>query len=369
MAVDRAQGAGPSSGSTSGGPAPPRRMPPTRRKLLFATAVFAGFVLALEIAARVFLSASYGLSLFAPKVLARFYPPVIEVLAQAPRRGDDRFDVLLLGASVLHEAYGSIEPRLERALAAAGHDVVIHNVSLPAQSSRDSLLKYELLRDQRFDLVVVYHAINDARTNNCPEEMYRDDYRHMDWYVLVQDPIHASPGPSMLVYLVRHFALKARLRMEADRYLPREALPASWLAHGAELKSVDPFRENLRQILELARERGDPVLLATYAIDPAHPEYAAWGTRPNLVAAVRAHNDVVRVLADEYDVALADQAVSMPRGDLYYDDICHLSGEGSQAFVDRLAPTVLAMFDATSRPGSPSPPAVAAPPASPTRSR
>ena len=64
-----------------------------------------------------------------------------------------------------------MEMELREQLAYLGQrNVRIFNLAMPAHTSRDSWLKYAALRDARFDLVIFYHGINEARVNNAPPE-------------------------------------------------------------------------------------------------------------------------------------------------------------------------------------------------------
>ena len=68
-----------------------------------------------------------------------------------------------------------------------------------------------------------------------------------------------------------------------------------------------------------------------------------WGIAENVVAGVRAHNQVVRSLAEASGAAFfVDQARLMPRGARFFDDACHLTPEGSERFVELLLVPVLA---------------------------
>lgn len=62
-----------------------------------------------------------------------------------------------------------------------------------------------------------------------------------------------------------------------------------------------------------------------------------WGTPENVVRAVEAHNQVVRRLAAEDEqVLFADAARAMDGHAEYFNDVCHLSDAGSEAFVHLL---------------------------------
>jgi hypothetical protein len=167
------------------GPATPAG--PRRRRLLLAAAVAVYAIGLAELGSRAFWWWRHGVPLVGPgQLLSRvFYPELRLVEAPAPR---DAFTILVLGGSVVADSdpYNRIPTRLaERLTRAAGRPVVVRGLAQAGHSTRDSLLKYRALADRRFDLVVVYHGINDARANNAPPEVFRRDYSHYAWYAQV----------------------------------------------------------------------------------------------------------------------------------------------------------------------------------------
>jgi len=315
-------------------------------------------VAALEVAARSFWRIEFQLSFRRPShPLYAFYPELKFVDAAPPRHDDGFYDVLLLGESVLHHAWGEIEPALQEQLALAGQpNVRIFNLAVPAQTTRDSWLKYAALGAARFDLVMLYHGANEARTNNAPPEMFREDYSHYSWYAMV-NALAPSHGTAVfaLAYTLRYAAARARQRWAPDRYVPTNEPRAEWVEYGRKVRSVASFEHNVAAILALASERGDPVMLMTFATHvPANYSREAfvekrldyrlhkmpvetWGRREYVMAAVAAHNDVVRRLASEHkEVLFVDQAALMEGSARNFDDPFHLTIEGSVAFVEHV---------------------------------
>jgi hypothetical protein len=333
------------------------------RRLLVGLAALALCLGAAELAARGFWAVAYGVPPLEPgRILYGWYPKLARVDRARPSRDDGSFDVLLLGGSVLHPQWGRVPQELRRQLDAAGvGEHRIFDLAEIAQTSRDSRLKYEALADARFDLVVVYHGINETRANNAPPELFRADYSHYAWYEVLNAlaPYHGK-AHFALPLTVRYIAVRLRQRLGAERYVPQHRPNEAWLAHGSELRSTESFRDNLEAIAALARERGDPLLLATFALyvpdDYSERAFAAkrldyglhrtplerWGIPANVVAGVRAHNEVVRSLAADGDASFfVDEARLMPRGARSFDDACHLTPDGSQRFVELLLAPVL----------------------------
>lgn len=113
-----------------------------------------------------------------------FYYMELRAITHTPSpRSVPSCDILLLGASALHENWGSLTQQLLEALPSrTDRRVRLHNVAVPGQTSPDSFYKYRHLADQRFDLVLVYDGINDVAANNFPTTLFREDYSHWSWY-------------------------------------------------------------------------------------------------------------------------------------------------------------------------------------------
>ncbi len=302
-------------------------------------------------------------------LLEALYPEIRPIREHPPARNDGTLDLLLLGGSVLHESWGEVEARIREQLARAGYrSVRVHNLAQPAHSSRDSLVKYAALGDARFDLVVVYDGINDARANNAPPEVFRDDYSHLPWYELVNSVAPAAGHARLALPATLRFAL-ARLRQSLfpERYAGGDRPRPEWVHYGAEPRSAAVFERNLAEILDLAASRGERVILATFALHVPidysleafrekrldyllfYSPIEIWGERDHVVAAVEAHNAAVRRLAERNPHAvLVDQDRLMPRGARTFNDPCHLTSEGSEAFA---RPIVQAIREIVGDPG------------------
>ena len=151
-------------------------------KLCFLVLILVILTGLLELAARVYWAAvkgTHGTS--ADAIWRTFYPETAEsgIDHVSPHREPDEFKVLLLGGSVLYPKYGTIAAHLRSQLEAKlGRNVRVVNFSYPGRTTLDSRFKYEHFADKRFDLVVVYHGINDVFLNNCPPGTFQSDYSH-----------------------------------------------------------------------------------------------------------------------------------------------------------------------------------------------
>lgn len=335
-------------------------------KRLILVAVYGLFLLALfEGGARVFWK-TRGVPFLSTsrKIHYSFYPGVAKVereLRAAIRREPDCFDVLMLGGSALNLRYGAVEHVLrERLTRETGKCVRIHNLAEPGHTSLDSFYKYKHLSGSHFDLVIVYHGINDVRANNCPASVFQPDYSHLSWYKLINDFERRSDARWLTFpYTIKFVALKAADRLGWLGTLPTHRPDEDSVDFGCDVKSVASFRKNLGGIVNMARVRGEPVLLMTFAhyLPDGYSEDAfkarsldytthllaveLWGKPECVVAGIAAHNAVVIELASGSDGTLfVDQERLMPDEGTYFNDVCHFTHEGGRRFVDNLLDAV-----------------------------
>lgn len=347
--------------------AKPARRPLSRRKKIAFLLIFLAFGCGtLELGLRWLWSARYETSFSKPDYLFAFYPELKFPASQSTRRGDKPFDVLVLGGSVLHHGTAHVDERLRELLTMnMRREIRIYNVAMPGHTSLDSLIKYRELAGQHFDLVIFYHAINEARANNCPPEVFQDDYSHYAWYDRVHDA-QSHPANSWWVTpsSLRFLWMASKQSLFPDRYVPQHRPKAEWTEYGADIKTAKPFERNLRGILELAREKEEPVLLMTFAYHlPARYSYARfhsrqldyaaplhsvdiWGEPKNVVSTIEAHNNIVVKLSQEFDTPLVDQKALIPTKGENFNDICHLTHEGTRVFVGNILQQYFGFRDA-----------------------
>ncbi|MGQ0635716.1 MAG: hypothetical protein ACT4QC_13960 [Planctomycetaceae bacterium] len=335
------------------------RLPQSRsRKVLFLS-IYALFCAALLWSAgRVYSTWRTGVPITAAATVWDLQYPELRtsgLLAAQVRHDDDRFDVLLLGGSALEPAWGSVERHLETRLRATlGDWFRLFNLAKSAHTSRDSFLKYSHLDDQQFDLVVVYDGINDARMNNIAAEHFRDDYTHCSWYRSFERRLRTG-----VVWLPLE-----DLAQRADTLYESIGLgepDAHQLQYGCDLKTPGPFRSNHQEILRIAGDRNDKVLLATYAyhlpVEGLEPAIAAagprsapddvrrcpiemWGRAECVRACLDVQNAGIRALAAAHPEVLPVDQQRLLQGAGLFVDACHLTETGSARFVENLWPEV-----------------------------
>jgi hypothetical protein len=320
-------------------------------------------LLSLELTARLYWRLR-GVPLTRPdRVLQAFYPGLGQIDARGERWNAAPTHLLLLGGSTLHPLWGTVQAELREQLAYAGvPDVRIFNLAAPGLTSRDSRLAYEAIgAEEHFDLVVIYDGINEARANNAPPELFRDDYAHYGWYETVNALArHHGRARLALPYTVEYLGLAIRQALFPERYVPRNQPRRAWLAHGGTVRTTAPFEANLRAILDRAARRGEPVLLMTFAtrVPQGYSREAfeagrlgyglhltpleLWGEPAQVQAAVDAHNEMIRALAAAWpQVRFIDQARLLGADARAFNDPCHLTLQGAHRFVENLLPAAL----------------------------
>ena len=284
-----------------------------------------------------------------------FYYPELRPVLEAEEGGEEDLDVLLLGGSVLHEEWGTVPRALqERLTLATGREVRVHNRARPGHTTRDSWYKYRRTAKKAFDLVLVYHGINELRLNNCPEAVYRDDYGHYSWYrVINRFERHSSWPDIALLYALFYRGTRLHEKVIApEAYISRDRPDEAMVRFGGEIKTVRAFERNLTNLVDLARERRQPLVLMTFCshlpedytlerfqegvLDYCLHSCAVeiWGAPDHVAKGLEAHNRVIRGLQARFpeEVRLVDQEEGMPRGRDQFNDICHLTQRGCDAF-------------------------------------
>lgn len=332
----------------------------------FSTSVitFALFLLLMDVGLRAISGSNGPRALVYPRVangINGFRDSQFE--RQAPK---GEFRILALGASAF--VTRNFHEEFERLINDAplfrerGLRVKVISTGVPAHMTFDSLWKYRYwYEDYDFDLVIFYHGINDARANNYPRAIFREDYTQLPYYrryAPIFDWIERHPWLSRSFSITLGATLLGRARVQFAPSFQRDA-PYNhpeddpWLAEGAEIKSALVFERNLEALLMLARERGQRVLLSTYAYYlPADytnerflaqetdytfmPESVAtevWGWKENVVKAIAAHNEVVRGVAARHEkVLFFDMERHIPKDAAHFIDICHWTDLGREAF-------------------------------------
>jgi lysophospholipase L1-like esterase len=270
----------------------------------------------------------------------------------------DEFRIVCLGGSTTYtsdvkdpaEAYPA---QLETALHERGFDSVrVINAGAASWTSWETLINFELrVLDLDPDMVVVYHAINDAHARFIwPPEVYRGD--NSGWRAPNQSGLFM---PSIFEYstLLRIFMIRlgwtgahADLARTVDRAAPsyyadlfREQVrngeyPSPPFDEFSAQQMIDTnsprfFERNLENLVALAKHHGVAVVLMSFAFDPDYEPEPRVATS-EYQQALTEHNAVIRTIAAEENVAFFDFAAVFPLDEGLFTDGRHVNEAGAR---------------------------------------
>jgi hypothetical protein len=269
-----------------------------------------------------------------------------DVVETSVTREDEYFDVLLLGGSVFAQAQTQLQRKLEKEF---GEGIRVFGLAASGHTTRDSYLKHSRLSDKEFDLIVIYHGINDVRLNCCSPGTYRDDYAHCNWYASFTNHVNSARGTN---------ATELKEIGAATTGTPSKEL----LDFGNVIRTPTAFRNNLQSIILHAENQKTAVLIITFSyyipynyslarmesgqLDYGPGQYdlvvEAWGHPENVRTTIDAHNAVIRQLCARYRQArLLDLAKSFPDDGHHFSDVCHLTEVGIRKFVSRVGAKIV----------------------------
>ncbi len=347
-----------------------------RRWRLVAAIGYAILVLLLvEGCSRVYWKISRDVPMRSPgEIVYGFYPELESVNWFRPTKDDGVFDILILGGSVMTYPWGNVKQLLlERATYESGRPVHVHNLARPGHSTRDSFYKYRYLRDDPFDLVLLYHGLNDVRANNCPPSVFSRDYSQYSWYEAVGKLSRHPEVRFVLLPFTIDFLWTSLKELFDPVKDSRMAAPRSeWISYGSDIKTSVTFRENLSAFIEIAAAKEEDLLLMTYAtyVPENYSEKAfeekrldytlhkakieLWGDPINVMAGVAAHNAVVEsIVEDNPDVSFVDQDGLISKDGEHFNDICHFTHKGCEEFVENIWPVVRRTMEAWAEENTP----------------
>ena len=323
---------------------------PNKRRLFFSLYIL--FVLLLlGIGYEVVLYFGYGVKPGEPftedHIWRNYYPELWKsgVLDAEISRDDESFDVLLLGASVMEQLEGEFARKLKESL---DRPVRVFSLAKSAHTSRDSYFKMKRLREKPFDLIVVYHGINDVRMNCCPKKLFKEDYTHCEWYSGLQRRLDAK---SFMLPL-------SAMSISGDK-IPLQAPTEEYLDFGNEIKTEKSFRQNMEAIVAFSEESNSPILLSPFVYhipqNYTREKYKAgeldysnrkgsykmeaenWGHPQNVARTIDAHNKVIEQISRKnVHVLLIDLRETFPRNKSTFSDPCHLTKDGAEEFVEQM---------------------------------
>ena len=330
---------------------PTKKTVSLRKKILICFV----WILLLEIMLRVFLP----LPIFNTskiEVLKAFYPEFKKIKRRKISKDDRYFDILMLGGSVLYKEY-PIDRLIHEKLSYQTKKLFrVHNAAEHAHTSLDSYYKYKNLMDKNFDLVLLYHGINETRTNNCPSSIFKNDYSHYSWYRAInQLDNHKEIAFTVIPYTFHFLLIYGQEHFGSSKLIPFKKTIKEWVHYGNEIKTKVPFRNNIIKILEIAHQKNEKVVLMTFAyyipenytkenflnkkLGYTIHQHAihVWGKPEYVEKGIKVHNAIVKDIASNNDqVIFIDQEQLIPKEGKYFRDICHFTVAGCEVYVNNL---------------------------------
>lgn len=292
-------------------------------------------------------------------IIKSYYPELHELDNIISDNNHYDYEILILGASVTNNSFGSIRKNLEKRLSNQTNQTVrVTNLSIPAHSSLDSFLKYSAIEHPLFDLIIIYHNINELRANHVPDNLFKSNYTHLDWYASIDK--HLSHTDRLTPFSTKYILtlLSYHLKNRHVSPLPHDSVRPEWQHHGKNIKTTIPFRKNIKAILTLAKKRHSKVLLMTFAYhlpkNYSHSNFnsesldytfkkghsfplSIWGNKETLTIGLEHHNTILKDFhQNDPSLLFVDQNSHIPKNKAYFNDVCHLTDVGGRKFVNNL---------------------------------
>jgi len=336
-----------------------------KKFLLYLPLSFLLIIFFLELFSRIFLACQYQAPFLKPQgIILHYYPELHKAQNTYTNKNDGIFDILILGGSVLHNDWGEVEKHLTQQLRKKiGLAFRVFNLSNTAHSTLDSKFKMQLLTGKHFDLVMLYHGINDVRANNAPDSVFQTDYSHYLWYAHLRNILkHKEMSFSVIPYMLDYLLITARSFFQSDRFMPLKVPKAEWIPYGHKIKTQTAFEKNIKDIVATAQKNKTPVLLLTFAyyipenysmkkflneeLDYHYGKSVKcsvelWGKPADVRKGIEAHNSIIKKIAQNGShIYFIDMNSIFNKNKTYFDDVCHLTDQGSSKFVSALIPEI-----------------------------
>jgi len=328
--------------------------------------------LLIEVTVRLFLSVNFKVPIFEySNPIGQYYPELAK--AEEYQYDENKTNLLVLGGSVVYD--GTIIQELNGQTIETSfcdftsllpsEEFNVLSVAAPGHNSLDSWYKYDFLKDEKFDVVFVYHGINDTRTNNIRENMFDVDYRHIEFYddlwIVRNSGYQRRSRIPFTVKWIAHSMRKFR-----KKYIPREFFygllagePEPYLQEGKFIKSTASFKRNLNYIYVMSKSKGEQFVMGTFAwhlpddysydkfknkeLDYDQQLYPTelYGLAINVERGLIAHNKVIRELFSQepaINIIAANEII--PKNGEHFDDVCHLNQLGCSILGSQLLDVV-----------------------------
>lgn len=323
------------------------------------------FVLTLtlfEFSLRAFYSIKHkntNILVYPQSLIKKYYPESFNHIYRNNEQNDDSINILFLGGSAINKDWSHIEKILKDTLSQKyPFEFNITNCAVPAHTSLDSRIKFDLLKNQNFDIILLYHGINELRFNNCPDTIFDKDYRHVEFYANTKGLTGKMSNYTILPHVINSIKLRIKQSFGFNQWLsigaPRHK---KWIKHGDSIKTKSSFYQNYKYIINNSKQRGIDVIIPTFAFyvpqnysiekfknkDLDYCNYKSpiemWGAKENVIKGIKTHN---KLICDNFKFKYAhiiDMDSLIGKNKKNFDDICHFTKDGSKEFVSIIIKT------------------------------
>ena len=264
--------------------------------------------------------------------------------------------ILVSGGSTTFDALATSDAvswpwQLEQALAAGRSGVEVWNAGMPTWTSLENVISLAVRDvDLEPDVAVLFQAINDLQPASAAAfDPQYEEHARMTRRALGFD-LEPLPWHRRLLLVE---AVRGLLPVEAAPVHSPLPDPEPRRSERLPAEAVATFERNVRSFIALARGHGAEVLLVTQPIrlrtgrvdeDAAYLEQSIPGPSGRSAAVeVERLNAVLREVAREEDVALADAAREIGWRDEDFGDPVHHTRAGAEKLVRFLAPRIDAL--------------------------
>jgi hypothetical protein len=342
-----------------------------------------------EIASRWLISRNFNTPIWQPSdIIYTFYP---ELLSLPHNLRTDKINILILGGSAITDTLCHTSKNVERELTDMGMRVKVYNLARFAHTTFDSKVKFKHCGQLGFDYVFVYNGINDTRANNCPANIFMDDYSHIHFYSQVNIfERHSELKYFILPFVLDYYWNELKIKAGWKKTIPKEyfvmnpkltgidpltktnatdentksikkfllehrdkvlgsdrmEVDSSWWEEGRNIKSVKSFRNNLMYIYD-NKPNKTKLILTDYAwyqpddyslqkflygkMDYAEQRWPTeiYGKSENVAKGITKHNKIIESITQtNTDILYFNFNDSIPHTGTYFNDICHLADSG-----------------------------------------
>jgi len=312
--------------------------------LLLICLVLLGF----ELSIRTYLSLKYHSNFFKPQEIIFHYYPMVKEIKENYSEGPKK-KILILSSSALTDGWGGFATVFDKELNKNGKEWDVYNASGVGFSSLDNLNTYTMLSDLKLDVLLFYNGINDSRLNNCPPEIYKENYQHIAWNneiatILSHPEINGSTIPFIIDFGFQK--LKATFCKDcfiSENYHNQE----KWQEYGSNFKSLENFEKNIQALIKTKPKESKLFLFsfATYVPDNYSfekfvnkeldynyhvnsREVEVWGKAPYVLDFMDSLNIILSAKQNPakecYFIDIRNQVLQASN----FADICHYSAPG-----------------------------------------